>query len=299
MLNGNAGNDMLLGSTGNDTLNGGFGIDNMQGGVGNDIYVVDNVLDATIETLAVGGGTDLVQSSVTRTLGANLENLTLTGAGAINGTGNTLANTIVGNGAANDLRGLGGRGHPERRGRRRRLQLLLDLGIQLRRAGPDPQLHRLRRRRRRPDRRLGDRRQHHRSPATRPSASRRRTGRRGHALGGERRRRKRLDRLREHRRRRGRRLPGRRRRRRGRPRPAGSPTTSSSRSGGRTTGRGERSPRPHGVPATSGSGGSGSPLIPQAASPSSARSEQRPRHQPSAACQRRTCSRTRAGAVPP
>ena len=84
---------------GRDTLNGGFGIDNMQGGVGNDIYVVDNALDATIETVAVGGGTDPVQSSVTRTLGANLENLTLTGAAAINGSGNTLANTIVGNGA--------------------------------------------------------------------------------------------------------------------------------------------------------------------------------------------------------
>ena len=55
-----------------------------------------------------GQGTDLVQSSVTRTLGANLENLTLTGAGVINGTGNTLANSIVGNGAANDLRGAEG-----------------------------------------------------------------------------------------------------------------------------------------------------------------------------------------------
>ena len=65
----------------------------MQGGVGNDIYVVDNAFDATIETVAVGGGTDPVQSSVTRTLGANLENLTLTGAAAINGTGNRLANT--------------------------------------------------------------------------------------------------------------------------------------------------------------------------------------------------------------
>ena len=49
-----------------------------------------------------------MQSSVTRTLGANLENLTLTGVAAINGTGNTLANIIVGNGAANVLSGGGG-----------------------------------------------------------------------------------------------------------------------------------------------------------------------------------------------
>ena len=114
VLNGNAGNDMLLGSTGNDVLNGGPGIDNMQGGAGNDIYVVDNFFDSTTD---VGGGIDTVQSSVTRTLGANLENLTLTGAFAISGTGNGLANTIFGNGAANDLTRPRRRGHPERRRR--------------------------------------------------------------------------------------------------------------------------------------------------------------------------------------
>ena len=106
VLNGNAGNDLLLGGDGNDVLNGGTGNDNMQGDAGNDVYVVDSIGDATIES--AGQGTDLVQSSVTRTLGANLENLTLTGAGVINGTGNTLANSIVGNGAANDLRGAEG-----------------------------------------------------------------------------------------------------------------------------------------------------------------------------------------------
>jgi Ca2+-binding RTX toxin-like protein len=53
-------------------------------------------------------GTDLVQSSVTFTLGANIENLTLTGAAAINGTGNGLANTITGNSAANTLSGQAG-----------------------------------------------------------------------------------------------------------------------------------------------------------------------------------------------
>ena len=41
-------------------------------------------------------------------LGPTLENLTLTGASAINGTGNGLANTIVGNGAANILNGAAG-----------------------------------------------------------------------------------------------------------------------------------------------------------------------------------------------
>ena len=84
-LNGGSGNDTLNGGDGNDTLNGGTGADNMDGGLGNDTYVVDNAGDVAAE---VAGGTDTVQSSVTHTLSVNLENLTLTGAAAINGTGN-------------------------------------------------------------------------------------------------------------------------------------------------------------------------------------------------------------------
>jgi hypothetical protein len=76
------------------------------GGLGNDIYVTDGG-DTVIE--AAGQGTDLVQSTATHTLGANLENLTLIGSSAIVGIGNTLANTLDGSlNGANQLRGLGG-----------------------------------------------------------------------------------------------------------------------------------------------------------------------------------------------
>ncbi|WP_309680080.1 peroxidase family protein [Polaromonas sp.] len=105
-LNGDAGVDILNGDAGNDTLNGGAGLDILMGGIGNDTYVVDNTLDLLIEGAAAG--TDLVQSSASWTLGANLENLTLTGATAINGTGNGLANTLIGNSGANTLNGAAG-----------------------------------------------------------------------------------------------------------------------------------------------------------------------------------------------
>ncbi|MBD2543878.1 calcium-binding protein [Planktothricoides sp. FACHB-1370] len=102
-LIGTANPDIINGFEGNDTLNGGAGVDTLVGGLGNDIYVVDNAGD--IVTELASQGTDLVQSSVTYTLGANVENLTLTGTAAINGTGNTLNNTITGNAANNTLNG--------------------------------------------------------------------------------------------------------------------------------------------------------------------------------------------------
>jgi Ca2+-binding RTX toxin-like protein len=105
-LNGLAGNDTLLGGGGADTLNGGTGNDTMTGNAGNDTYVVDAAGDVVTE--AAGEGTDTVQSSITYTLGANVENLTLTGGASINGTGNAAANTITGNTGNNLLDGQGG-----------------------------------------------------------------------------------------------------------------------------------------------------------------------------------------------
>jgi Ca2+-binding RTX toxin-like protein len=103
VLSGAAGNDTLSGGEGNDTLDGGAGADALIGGAGSDTYVVDNISDAVTEN--AGEGTDTVQSSITYALGANIENLTLTGTTSINGTGNELDNVIIGNDANNILRG--------------------------------------------------------------------------------------------------------------------------------------------------------------------------------------------------
>ena len=102
---GSAFNDTLMSFDGNDTINGGGGFDYLEGGRGNDLYIV-NGGDTVFESASEGA--DTVQSSASFTLGTNVENLTLTGSAAINGTGNSLANILKGNGAANILDGFGG-----------------------------------------------------------------------------------------------------------------------------------------------------------------------------------------------
>jgi trimeric autotransporter adhesin len=102
-LTGNAVANRLEGGAGNDALNGGAGADTMLGGVGNDAYVVDNAGDVVTEN--VGEGTDTVTSTVSYALPANVENLTLAGTSAINGSGNELNNVLTGNAAANTLTG--------------------------------------------------------------------------------------------------------------------------------------------------------------------------------------------------
>ena len=116
-LRGNGLQNFITGGAGADTLDGGGtdGViriaifptpiipDTLSGGLGNDLYITGNAFDPDVIIEAPGGGTDTVRSSVTHALAANVEDLELTGAGAINGTGNALANRITGNAAANRL----------------------------------------------------------------------------------------------------------------------------------------------------------------------------------------------------
>ncbi|MBS3917002.1 MAG: calcium-binding protein, partial [Sulfuritalea sp.] len=106
VLTGNSGINILTGGAGNDTLDGKAGADTMIGGTGDDTYYVDNTGDVVTEN--AGEGSDTVVSSIAWTLGANLENLTLSGSSAIAGTGNAADNILVGNAAANALWGRAG-----------------------------------------------------------------------------------------------------------------------------------------------------------------------------------------------
>ena len=107
LLDGGDGNDLIRGFGGNDTLIGGpgGGVEYLYGGTGDDTYVVLDTQDTPVEF--AGEGHDVVQSSVRWELGANIEDLVLTGGANINGFGNGLANQLTGNSGDNYLQGYG------------------------------------------------------------------------------------------------------------------------------------------------------------------------------------------------
>jgi Ca2+-binding RTX toxin-like protein len=103
------GNDLdnrLRGNSVRNILDGLAGTDTMIGLGGDDTYVVDEAGDVVTE--AANRGIDGVRSPVSYVLPANVENLVLTGTGAVNGTGNELANSLRGNAGNNRLNGLAG-----------------------------------------------------------------------------------------------------------------------------------------------------------------------------------------------
>ena len=102
-IRGTTNADTLTGTSVNDRFHGGEGADRMTGGLGDDAYHVDNIGDVVTEL--ANQGTDTIITTVSRTLSANVENLTLSGLDAINATGNSLNNVLTGNAATNTLNG--------------------------------------------------------------------------------------------------------------------------------------------------------------------------------------------------
>ena len=100
---GNGLANRITGNSADNELDGAGGNDTLAGGAGDDEYTVDAAGDVLTE--AANQGIDIVFSKISWTLGANLENLTLTDAAALNGIGNGLANSIVGNASSNLLNG--------------------------------------------------------------------------------------------------------------------------------------------------------------------------------------------------
>ncbi|WP_249159885.1 beta strand repeat-containing protein [Bradyrhizobium tropiciagri] len=91
-----------------DSYAGTAGADRFDGGAGNDTYTIDNVGDVVLEQAGAGIDTVLVGSLTSYTLGANVENLTHTASNSFTGTGNELANVMIGGTGDDKLIGGGG-----------------------------------------------------------------------------------------------------------------------------------------------------------------------------------------------
>ncbi len=95
--------NVLTGNSNDNVLDGAGGADTLVGGAGDDTYVVDSQADLVVEL--ADEGSDTVRSSVDYVLASTLENLELTGAADLDGTGNDANNRLVGNSGDNRLDG--------------------------------------------------------------------------------------------------------------------------------------------------------------------------------------------------
>ncbi|MGO4524145.1 hypothetical protein AB4097_04700 [Microvirga sp. 2MCAF35] len=108
-LIGSSHGDYLEGYAGNDHLDGGAGADTLNGGAGNDTYIVDNTDDRVFE--AIGGGYDIILTSVSFAMAADAEIEQLraaAGANSLTLIGNDFSNVIVGTSGNDALDGKGG-----------------------------------------------------------------------------------------------------------------------------------------------------------------------------------------------
>ncbi len=105
-LRGGPGDDILDGGEGDDRHDGGDGTDQMRGGAGNDTYHVNDARDRVFER--AGEGYDIVDSEISFVLPDHVEGLTLSASADLAGSGNALANVLIGNAGANRLDGRGG-----------------------------------------------------------------------------------------------------------------------------------------------------------------------------------------------
>ncbi len=105
-ISGNLLDNQLYGGDAGNTLDGGAGADLMKGNKGNDIYIVDNENDVASE--APNQGRDIIISTISYVLPANVEILQLQGNNEIEANGNNDNNTLIGAAGENVIAGAGG-----------------------------------------------------------------------------------------------------------------------------------------------------------------------------------------------
>ena len=100
---GNSSANIIIGNSGSDTLIAGGGVATLMGGAGNDTFVVDNTADVIQDTF--GTTSNSVDSSVSYSLGTNVNVLALTGTAALAATANGAGDTLISNSGVDTLTG--------------------------------------------------------------------------------------------------------------------------------------------------------------------------------------------------